>query len=179
MAKDGTNRGGTRAGAGRKKKPLTETLAEGRKGITIQFPNADQLNAAEMPDVKAYLKAEQSLDISDFCAAEVYKETWEWVKARGCLTVIPPQLIEQYAMSVARWIQMEEAISKYGPVVKSKTTGNAVPIPFVSIAQSYMKQANQLWYEILQLVKDNCSTEFSGTTPQDDAMERLLRARRG
>ena len=30
MAKDGTNRGGARVGAGRKKKPLAEKIAEGK-----------------------------------------------------------------------------------------------------------------------------------------------------
>ena len=28
-------------------------------------------------------------------------------------------------------------------------------------------------------VKENCATEYSGATPMDDAMERLLRARKG
>ena len=32
MAKDGTNRGGARAGAGRKKKALSEKIAEGNPG---------------------------------------------------------------------------------------------------------------------------------------------------
>jgi hypothetical protein len=42
-----------------------------------------------------------------------------------------------------------------------------------------MKQANAAWYQIFQVVKENCSVEFSGPTPQDDVMERLLRAREG
>ncbi len=32
MAKDGTNRGGVRIGAGAKKKPLAEKIAEGNPG---------------------------------------------------------------------------------------------------------------------------------------------------
>ena len=42
-----------------------------------------------------------------------------------------------------------------------------------------MNQANRLWNEIFQIVKENCSTEYSGMNPQDDVMERLLRARKG
>lgn len=42
-----------------------------------------------------------------------------------------------------------------------------------------MKQTNQIWYQIFQVVKENCSVDFQGTTPQDDVMERLLRTRRG
>jgi hypothetical protein len=33
--------------------------------------------------------------------------------------------------------------------------------------------------EIYQIVKENCATEYSGATPMDDAMERLLLARKG
>ena len=42
-----------------------------------------------------------------------------------------------------------------------------------------MSQTNRLWYEIFQIVKENCTGEYSGATPQDDIMERLLTARRG
>ena len=42
-----------------------------------------------------------------------------------------------------------------------------------------MKQANNIWYQIYQVVKENCTVDFPGTTPQDDVMERLLRARMG
>ena len=81
--------------------------------------------------------------------------------------------IEQYAMSAARWIQLEQITSEYGFISKHPTTGAAIASPFVSMAQAYNKQTQQLWYQIFQLVKENCSTPFSGT-PQDDVMERLL-----
>ena len=31
------------------------------------------------------------------------------------------------------------------------------------------------WIQCEEIVKENCSVEFSGNTPQDDVMERLLR----
>ena len=83
----------------------------------------------------------------------------------------------QYAMSVSRWIQCEEVISEYGFLAKHPTTGSAIASPYVSMSQSYMKQVNQLWYQIFQIVRENCSTEFSGL-PIDDAMEKLLTARK-
>ena len=89
------------------------------------------------------------------------------------------QLIEQYAMSVSRWIQCEEAISEFGFLAKHPTTGNAIASPYVAMSQTYMKQVNQVWYQIYQIVKENCSTEYGESTPQDDLMERLLRARKG
>ena len=42
-----------------------------------------------------------------------------------------------------------------------------------------MTQSNRLWAEIYQIVKENCSGEYGGVTPQDDIMERLLNARKG
>ena len=89
------------------------------------------------------------------------------------------QLVEQYAVSVSRWIQCEECISEYGFLAKHPTTGNAIASPYVSMSQQYMKQVNQIWYQIYQVVKENCSVEWQGSTPQDDVMERLLRARNG
>ena len=82
-------------------------------------------------------------------------------------------------MSVARWIQCEQAISEYGFLAKHPTTGVAIASPFVSMAQQYLKQINQLWYQIYQVVKENCSVDYGGASPNDDLMERLLNARKG
>jgi hypothetical protein len=87
------------------------------------------------------------------------------------------QLIEQYAMSVARWIQCEEAISEFGYLAKHPTTGNAIASPYVSMSRDYKKQVNADWFQIYQIVRENCSVEYDGASPQDDLMERLLRAK--
>jgi hypothetical protein len=42
-----------------------------------------------------------------------------------------------------------------------------------------MKQVNNIWFQIYQVVRENCTTEYRGVTPHDDAMEKLLSARRG
>ena len=109
----------------------------------------------------------------------MYEETWKWLRERGCDRLVNIQLVEQYAVSVSRWIQCEECISEYGFLAKHPTTGNAIASPYVSMSQQYMKQVNQIWYQIYQVVKENCSVEWQGATPQDDVMERLLRARNG
>ena len=124
MSKDGTNRGGSRPGAGRKPKALTEKLANGnpggRKLTTVDFgSDAADLQGAEMPPVKDYLKAKQK-DGSVTCAEDIFKETWEWLHERKCDQLIPTQQIEQYAMSVARWIQCEEAVSEYHELRKTR-----------------------------------------------------------
>ena len=81
-------------------------------------------------------------------------------------------------MSVARWISVEVFISQTGYLARHPTTGNAIASPYVSMSRDYMKQVNQCWYQIYQIVRENCSTEY-GASPQDDLMEKLLRARKG
>ena len=51
MAKDGTNRGGARVGAGRKKKPLAEKIQEGKAAKAVVLPEPPELTAEELPDV--------------------------------------------------------------------------------------------------------------------------------
>lgn len=178
MAKDGTNRGGARVGSGRKPKALTDKISAGLSATVIDLPEPEKLDGADMPPMKEYLKAKQK-NGKNLCASDVYQETWKWLKERGCERLVSTQLLEQYAMSVSRWIQCEECISEFGFLAKHPTTGNAIASPYVAMSQQYMKQVNQVWYQIYQIVKENCSVEWQGATPQDDVMERLLRTRNG
>lgn len=178
MAKDGTARGGARVGAGRKPKALTDKINDGISANVIELPDPPSFQGADVPPIKEYLKSKQKSG-KDLCAEEVYAETWNWLKERGCERIVSSQLIEQYAMSVSRWIQCEECISEFGFLAKHPTTGNAIASPYVAMSQTYMKQVNQVWYQIFQVVKENCSVEWQGATPQDDVMERLLRTRKG
>ena len=178
MAKDGTNRGGARVGSGRKSKALVDKISDGRLNSAMILPEPTEINGVDVPPLKEYLRANQKSG-KDLCAEEVYKDTWLWLKARGCEMLVNNQLIEQYAMSVSRWIQCEECISEYGFLAKHPTTSAAIASPYVAMSREYMKQVNQCWYQIYQIVKENCSVEFGGRSPQDDLMERLLSARKG
>ena len=176
VAKDGSNRGGARPGAGRKPKALTEKISEGKTAEVLMEPA--ELEGVDVPPVKDFLKSPQKSG-RELVAEEVYQETYVWLKARGCEKLVTVQMVEQYAMSVSRWIQCEEIVSSTGFLAKHPTTGAAIASPYVTMSQSYMKQTNYCWMQIYQIVKENCSVEFQGNTPQDDVMERLLRARKG
>jgi len=178
MARDGTNRGGPRPGAGRKPKPLFDKIQEGKAGEDLVLPEPVEFQGSDMPPIKDFLKETQK-NGKDLCAEEIFRETWKWLKAKGCEKLVSPSLIEQYAMSVSRWIQCEECISEYGFLAKHPTTGAAIASPYVSMAQSFMKQTNQNWYQIQSIVKENCTSGYGGANPQDDLMERLLSARKG
>lgn len=99
-------------------------------------------------------------------AEEVYNETFAWLKARGCEKLVTVQMVEQYAMSVSRWIQCEEIVSSTGFLAKHPTTGAAIASPYVSMSQSYMKQTNYCWMQIYQIVKENARWSLPGTRPR-------------
>ena len=169
MAKDGTMRGGARVGSGRKSKALTEKIDSGLAATVIDLPEPAEISGEDVPPVKDFLKAAQKSGI-DLCAEDVFKATFLWLK--------DTQLIEQYAMMVSRWVQCETCISEYGFLAKHPTTGAAITSPYVTMSQNYLKQVNQCWYQIYQIVKENCSVEYGGANPHDDLMERLLSARK-
>lgn len=173
MAKDGSARGGTRARSGAKKKAAVDKVKDGKVASVIQFANAERLEAGAIPPMKEFLKEDQKEIPLE--AEEVFNETWQWLKDRGCSSIVSVQMVEQYAMSVARWIQCERFISKYGFLGKHPTTGVACTSPYVAISQQYMKQVNNIWSQIFQLVRENSTVGYAGPTPQDDVMEKLLR----
>ena len=144
----------------------------------MAFPNAAEFQGADMPRPSAMLSAVQK-DGTILQAGEIYKATWSWLDNRGCASMVSPQVLERYSMMAARWIHCEEIITKTGYLAKHPTTSMAIQSPYVAMSQNYMTQTNRLWFEILQIVKDNCITDYTGSSPQDDVMERLLTARRG
>ena len=169
-------RGGARVGAGRKKTALKDKKENGNdKLFVLDIP---EVEGADMPKPHDFLSAEQR-DGNSLQAKEIYTDTWEWLKTIGCAAKVSPALLERYAMCSARWIQCEEMNSKLGFLSKHPTTGKPIPSPFINIGINYMNQAVRLWNEIFQIVKENCSVEYSDVTPQNDLMERLLRAREG
>ena len=174
---------GTRLqGQGRPKKGVLEKADAGNPGhrplevldIPVALGAAD-LEGVYMPPVKEYMKSEQR-NGEKFLAEDIYKEVWTWLKKLGCETIVSPQMIEHYAMAQARYIQCQEAISQFGFLSKHPTTGSPMQSPDVAMATTFEKQARLAWNLIFQVVKENCTKDFSGATPNDE-MEMLLRSR--
>lgn len=190
VAKDGTNRGGRRIRAGDKPTPAAEKIQKGQLARVmsndlptfttaeleaVDLPDGAVLDGADMPRPGDYLSARQKNGIP-LGADEIYKETWLWLKERGCERLVNPRLIESYAQAFARYIQCEEATSTYGLLGKHPTTGGVITSPFVQMSQQYQKSANLIWYEIYDIVKQNCTEVFEENP--NDTMELLLRTRR-
>lgn len=179
MVKDGTNRGGRRVRAGAKPGPLGEKLAAGRPATRLEDPLNEPFDFAgndigdgavrageTTPEPSDYL-SEIQRDGKPLGADLVYRETWQRLDQRGCSHFVAPRLIEAYA----------QAISKFGLLGKHPTTGAAIVSPFVAMSQSFGKQANVYWYEIYEIVRATCTTDYAGTTPGKEVMEQLLNAR--
>ena len=170
--------GGARIGAGKKKMPLQDKILTGNRSkapITVlKFPNEENLVKETMPEPREYLIEEQK-NSEKTLAEDVYSKTWEWLDKRRCAHLIPVQLIENYAQNIARHIQAEQKISQCGLTVIDEKTGRQVPSPFIAISQSYMRQANTMWLQIYQTVKENNAGEYKAN-PHDDLMESLLSA---
>lgn len=186
MAKDGTLRGGRRVRAGDKPDPLIEKIQKGRPARVMEFAADDlsvdealvdvpDLEGTDIPEPSAYLSARQR-DGEPLGADVIYRETMRWLKDRGCDRLVNNRLVESYSEAFARYIQCSEAVSSYGLLGKHPTTKAPIASPFVQMMLSFQKQANLLWYEIFDVVKQNSTTAFEGS-PQDDAMEQLLRMR--
>ncbi|MDE5855290.1 MAG: terminase, partial [Ruminococcus sp.] len=58
MAKDGTNRGGARIGAGRKPKSLNDKIKEGKSAKVLTSPV--ELMGEDVPPVRDFLKSPQA-----------------------------------------------------------------------------------------------------------------------
>lgn len=142
MAKDGRNRGGRRVRAGAKPVPLKEKLSQGSPATRLTIPaelDVFDLDGADigdgavlageaMPEPGAYLSTEQR-DGKPLGADLAYRETWVWLDERGCTEFVSKRLIEQYAQAFARYVQCEQAISKFGLLGKHPTTGAAIASP--------------------------------------------------
>jgi hypothetical protein len=190
MARDGTNRGGRRVRAGDKPAPAAEKIQKGQQVQilnndiptlspteleAVDLPEGAVMNGVDMPKPSDYLSARQKNGIP-LGADEIYKETWLWLKERNCEKLVNPRLIEAYAQAFARYIQCKEATSTYGLLGKHPTTGGVITSLFVQMSQQYQKSANLIWYEIYDIVKQNCTEVFEDNP--NDTMELLLRARR-
>lgn len=168
MAKDGTARGGSRIGSGRKSKSFDEKVIEGK----FAFVPAEVEKDFTPPEPKEYISGEQKMG-GESCAKEIYRYVYCFLKAYGCETAVSAQLVESYSQMVSRHIQCERILSETGFLAKHPTTGEPVTTPFVKMSLDFLKAANQLWYQIYQVLKENSGR---GAIPSsNDMMENLLR----
>jgi len=160
-------RGGYRMGAGRKRKPVQEKILEGNPGRR-DIGILDFENAPDIPEKPPEYFSQR--------AKEIYAATITWLKNIGCTKGILPYNIEEYAFCKARWMECEEKNTQHGLLVKDQN-GKAMPSPFVQMAQSYLKDTNDVWLKIYSVVRESKLKKWEGRQPNDDIMERLLKGK--
>lgn len=167
-------RGGARPGAGRKKKPLADKILEGKESKAKVLDFGAEIEGVDMPEPGKYL-SEQTKGASENVAKAVYQKTWAWLKERKCDVYINPQLVEQYAMSVARGFRQRRPFT-LSVFWQSTDNADADTSPYVKISQDFLKQSTNLWLQIYGVIKENCAEfyQYSGGQPTDDMMEIIL-----
>lgn len=144
------NHGGKRMGAGRKKQDTVTKVLNGT-AATAELPAFSvnsELRGAEMPKPNEYLTKETRQVSTANRGKEIYERLWNWLKERDCHLLVNPESLQQYALSLSRCEQAENAIHDYGFLAKHPTTQLPCESPYVRIAQKYQKQAQGQWSAI-------------------------------
>jgi hypothetical protein len=164
-------RGPARGTGGRPRKSLDEKILDGKPATVIKKPPKPK---SEYPEPSEFLLSAQRLEIP-LKAKSVYVRVYSWLKQYNCESLITQDIVELYALCVARYVQCEEAVSKVGFTGKHPTTGMPIASPYVAMSREYMKQAMSVWDRINGVVRENASGDYASTAPSLDVMEMLLR----
>ena len=164
MAKDGTNRGGARPGAGAKKKPLADKLMEGNPGkrkLNDKEPRPDK----HAPSCPKWLEPE---------AKKEWRRLAKKMELMGVLTEVDMAAFAGYCQAYARWKEAEEFITQHGTIVKTPS-GYWQQVPQVSIAQTYNKIMTKLaeQFGLTPSARSRIIAGNEGSGPED-AMDALL-----
>ena len=100
-------------------------------------------------------------------AAQLFVELSDWLSSQGCK--VQPRLIEEYALAIARWREVEKIISADGFIAPHPTTGADMASPLVGVSNTYFKQMHAAWYAIWDVIKQSAEPETA-----KDEMEELL-----
>lgn len=169
--------GGKRPGAGRKPKPLAEKLLDGNPGkrrpVVMNLPE-DNIAPKECPE---YLSEFAFLDI-EMSVEEIYEQTVKWLEGTGCLHLINPAFITEYALLKNRWMECEFMVGQH-PVLTNAGSGTGIAVnPMADIGLKYLKSANEVWGKIWEIVAQNSASYF-GDDPNQDIMAVLIKSKPG
>jgi len=170
--------GGWRPNSGRKKKPLAEKILEGhpgkRKPQVLDIQQDNDTPVLEFPEDLAYYPPRVS---GKPTAQDIWENTVAFLKTTGCLHLIAPQIIWNYAVYTARATEAERILSKQAMIYevgdKTKDKLEIKQHPAVDASIKYITVADRLWGRIWDVVLQN-STKSYASTPHDDLMQGLL-----
>lgn len=157
--------GGKRPGAGRKPKPLAEKLLDGNPGkrrpVVVNLP-ADNIAPKECPEYLsnfAFFGEEPSIE-------GIYEQTVSWLEGTGCLHLINPAFIVEYALLKTRWMECEWMVGQWIALEDIGGTGVAAN-PMAEMGLKYLRAANEVWGKIWEIVAQNSASYFGDDLNQD------------
>jgi len=180
-------RGGARPGAGRKPKPLSQRLAEGNRGHRplkqVQLKGAEKNGKRPKPPLFLEISTQNKANKYG-SAVDFFEEIVDWLEPTGCMHLIPPTLIAQYALAKYFLIDVGELVGKMG-VINYKSKGRASPmgkggdeLEVTAAAKGfseYLKNVTESWNQIYAIVRDNSTAIIKN--PEMDFVMRTMAAR--
>ena len=168
-------RGGTRPGAGRKKKPLAEKILDGnpsrRPLQVVEFYGVSAEGVLTPPE---FLKIASKETADNYPTAdEIYMRVAEWLQSTGVAHLISPMLIEDFAMNRRAYFETEYMNKKMGRIASGKRS------PYVDMMIQYSGLMRVAWDRIWSIVAQNSEKSYGGQRPNsEDILEQLLSGRR-
>jgi P27 family predicted phage terminase small subunit len=92
----------------------------------------------------------------------------------GLLSKIDREALALFCQAWARWVEAEEALKRYGVMVKSPN-GFPMQSPYLAIANKAMEQMRALLAEFGMSPSSRTRVHATPQVDEDDPMERLLR----
>ncbi|OQB12465.1 MAG: hypothetical protein BWY15_02190 [Firmicutes bacterium ADurb.Bin193] len=170
--------GGKRPGAGRPRKPLAEKLLEGnpgkRKPKVLDIAADSSAPVPEYPERLAYYQMRRSTEPT---SQDIWQETVAFLEKTGCLHMINPAFIEEYALLKSRFYEVERAISTTALIYDDEKKGGVAVNPGIDAVVKYYRLADLAWMKIWDVVSQNSEKSY-GATPHDDLMKNLLKFNR-
>ncbi|GHU73411.1 hypothetical protein AGMMS49992_11870 [Clostridia bacterium] len=170
-------RGGARSGAGRKKKPLFDKLIEGNLGkrplTTVQFENLPAVQTTDLVPPPFLSLASKETAETYPTASQIYNDLAAWLETTGCLNLINPMLIEDYAVHRRAMFECEYMNKRLGRIAGGRRS------PYVDMMTNYANLMRAAWDRIWMIVSQNSDKPYTGSASGDvDVMELLLTRRR-
>ena len=142
-----------------------------RKPKILDIAADDDHPVPEYPERLAYYQMRISAEPS---SQDVWQETVAFLERTGCLHLINPAFIEEYALLKARFFEAERAISKTMLIYDDEKHGGVAVNPGIDASLKYLRAADLVWAKIWDIVRQNSEKSY-GSTPNDDLMRNLLR----
>jgi len=167
--------GGARKGAGRRPKALADKLAAGNPGHRplkkIAWGGDKKIEPPE------YLKAMKSSDARTAVIpspAEIFMDAVKQLEPSGCLELIGPGLMAEYAMAKYYLLIAQLDLSNTA-IVGTSVSGEIVVTGFTDAVLKLQKNVSLVWGQIWDIVSRNSETVVKN--PENDIYAQLISGR--